>query len=203
MAGRRLRTAIYMRISTQEQSVESQRHELLQFVENRPDLKLVGEYQDTISGVKERRKQLDLLMTAAKQRKIDAVVFFDFSRVTRKGISHAIGLLDEWKQAGVKPICYSFPSLDFTDASGAGQVIACLLAWVANQEREMLRKRIAAGMKKAKATGTKSGNPIGRPKISATKQSKIRDLRHDGVSYGEISRQLKLAKSVVFKYANA
>ena len=47
-----LRTAIYMRISTQDQSVESQRHELKRFVEARDDLELVGEYEDVISGVR-------------------------------------------------------------------------------------------------------------------------------------------------------
>ena len=63
--------------------------------------------------------------------KLDAVVFFDLSRLTRKGISHAVKLLDEWKTAGVKPICFSFPALDFTDESGTGELIACLLAWQA------------------------------------------------------------------------
>ena len=57
----------------------------------------------------------------------------------------------------------------------------------------MLRKRIAAGMKKAKATGTKSGAPIGRPRISAAKQSRIRQMRQEGASYAQISKKLGLA----------
>ena len=40
-----LRTAIYMRVSTQDQSVESQRHELRRFIEARDGLVLVGTYQ--------------------------------------------------------------------------------------------------------------------------------------------------------------
>ena len=95
-----LKTAIYMRVSTQDQCVDSQRQELLQFIEKRKDLELSGEYADVISGTREKREQLDRLMVDARQRKIDVVVFFDLSRLTRKGISHAIGLLDEWKQAG-------------------------------------------------------------------------------------------------------
>ena len=75
-------------------------------------------------------------MVDARQRKIDVVVFFDLSRLTRKGISHAIGLLDEWKQAGVKPICYAYPMLDFTDDSGIGKVMAAMLAWMAEQEED-------------------------------------------------------------------
>ena len=62
-----LRTAIYMRVSTQDQSVESQRHELRRFIEARDDLVLVGEYEDIISGVTEKREQLDELMKAGRQ----------------------------------------------------------------------------------------------------------------------------------------
>ena len=198
-----LKTAIYMRVSTQEQNVEPQRLELKRFIKSRKDLKLVAEYEDKISGVKERRIQLDKLMIAAKQRKIDAVVFFDFTRLTRKGIQHALDLLSQWREANVKPICYSFPMLDFSDESGTGEMIAALLAWMGNQERKMLQRRIKAGMKVAKKNGTKSGNPIGRPKISAAKQSRIRQMRKDGVSYAQIARKLSLGKSCVFRYANA
>ncbi|MFP6644716.1 MAG: recombinase family protein [Candidatus Latescibacterota bacterium] len=52
-----LRTAIYMRVSTQDQSVESQRHELRRFIEARDGLVLVGEYEDIISGVTANMKK--------------------------------------------------------------------------------------------------------------------------------------------------
>ena len=107
----KLRTAIYMRVSTADQCVDSQRQELLQFIGKREDLELAGEYADVISGTREKREQLDRLMIDARQRKIDVVLFFDLSRLTRKGLSHTIGLLDEWQQAGVKPICYAYPML--------------------------------------------------------------------------------------------
>ena len=44
------KAAIYMRISTHDQSVESQRHELRKFIEARDDLELAAEYADVISG---------------------------------------------------------------------------------------------------------------------------------------------------------
>ena len=198
-----MKTAIYMRVSTQDQSVESQRHELRRFIEAREDLELVSEYEDVISGVTEKRAQLDALMLAARQRKIEAVVFFDFTRLTRKGIQHALELLRQWREASVKPICYSFPMLDFSDESGTGEVIAALLAWMGQQERQMLQRRIRAGMEKAKTFGTRSGNPIGRPRIDAESQSRIRSLRAQGQSYNAISRALGLSKSVVYRYATS
>ena len=54
-----------MRVSTQEQNVESKRLELRRFIKSRKDLRLVAEYEDKISGVTERRAQLDKLMIAA------------------------------------------------------------------------------------------------------------------------------------------
>ena len=67
----------------------------------------------------------------------------------------------------------------------------------------MIRERVKTGMVNAKKAGTKSGNPIGRPKISAAKQSQIRNMRNDGASYAQIAKRLKLGKSCVFRYANA
>ena len=57
-----LKTAIYMRVSTADQCVDSQRQELLQFIEKRDDLELAGEYADVISGTREKRENLDRLM---------------------------------------------------------------------------------------------------------------------------------------------
>ncbi len=199
----KLKTALYMRVSTSDQSVESQRHELRQFIENRDDLELVAEYEDTISGVTERRKELDRLMTAAHQRKIEVVVFFDLSRLTRKGISHANGLLDEFKKAKVKPVCFAFPTLDFTDESGMGEMLACMLAWLANQERQMLQRRIKAGIDKAKKNGTESGHPIGRPKVKAEKQSRAVALPKERLSYREIGKKLRMAHVSVRNYCQA
>ena len=65
----------------------------------------------------------------------------------------------------------------------------------------MLQRRIKAGMEKAKTFGTKSGAPIGRPRITAEQQSSIRSLRRKGDSYGQIANELSLSKSVVYRYA--
>ena len=188
-----LRAALYMRVSTACQDVDSQRQELLKFIEARDDLEFVEEYSDTISGVREQRVELDRLMTDARQKKIDCVVFFDLSRLTRKGVSHAVKLLDEWKTAGVKPICFSFPMLDFTDESGTGELIACLLAWQAKQERLMIQRRIKAGLAARKAKGKR----LGRRPLPMTTVSRVLRLRETGLSYSEISKALKISKGSI------
>ena len=85
----------------------------------------------------------------------------------------------------------------------AGKLTFTVLAAIAEFEREMIRERVKTGMVNAKKAGPKSGNPIGRPKSSAAKQSQIRNMREDGASYAQIAKRLKLGKSCVFRYANA
>ena len=191
----KLRTAIYMRVSTADQCVDSQRQELLQFIEKREDLELAGEYADVISGTREKREQLDRLMIDARQRKIDVVLFFDLSRLTRKGLSHAIGLLDEWQQAGVKPICYAYPMLDFTDDAGIGKVMAAMLAWMAEQERKMIVRRIKSGLAARKAKGLR----LGRVPLPMKTVNHARRLRQEGLSYAAIGKKLKISKGSAFK----
>ncbi len=194
-----LKTAIYMRVSTADQSVDSQRQELVEFIGRRADLELVGEYADVISGTREKRDQLDRLMIDARQRKIDVVVFFDLSRLTRKGLSHAINLLDEWQQAGVKPICYSYPGLDFTDDAGIGKVMAAMLAWMAEQERKMIQRRIKAGLAAHKVKGKR----LGRVPLPMKTVNHARRLRQDGLSYAVIGQTLKISKGSAFNACKA
>jgi putative DNA-invertase from lambdoid prophage Rac len=194
-----MRTAIYARVSTADQEVDTQLQELRTYIDRRDDLELIGEYVDVGSGASEALGQFQALMAAAQHRKLDAVVFWDLSRLTRKGILHALTVLDQWQKRGVKAICYSFPNLDLTDPH-LGQLMASMLAWFGQQEREMLRKRVKAGMATAKERGTRSGNPIGRPKLIASKVSDMRRLHDQGESYRQIAKKLGVSPGTVVNY---
>ena len=43
--------------------------------------------------------------------------------------------------------------LDFADDSGMGEMMAAMMAWMAAQERQMIQKRIRAGLAARKAKG--------------------------------------------------
>ena len=67
-----MRVAIYMRVSTPEQSVEMQRDDMQGYCGQR-GLTIYREYCDHgISGTKERRPALDALMADARKRKFDS-----------------------------------------------------------------------------------------------------------------------------------
>jgi DNA invertase Pin-like site-specific DNA recombinase len=49
-------------------------------------------------------------------------------------------------------------------------------------ERSIIQERVRAGLARARAQGTKSGNPIGRPSIAETLVEHIREARSGGLS---------------------
>ena len=68
----------------------------------------------------------------------------------------------------------------------------------------MIVERVTSGLAAAKRNGTRSGNPIGRPKITATKQSSAVTLRrNEALSYRDIGKKLKLGHVTVRNYCRA
>jgi DNA invertase Pin-like site-specific DNA recombinase len=57
-----------------------------------------------------------------------------------------------------------------------------MLGVFAEFERAMIQERVRAGLARARAQGTKSGNPIGRPSIAETLVERIREARSRGLS---------------------
>ena len=192
------RAAIYYRVSTVDQSIHGQISELGEYAEKR-GFETAGEYVDHCSGAARDRPELARMMGDVRQRKADVVLVWAFDRFARS-TSHLVSTLEELQTLGVDFISYK-QQIDTSTA--AGKLTFTVLAAIAEFEREMIRERVKTGMTNAKRVGTKSGNPIGRPRITAAKQSKIRTMRKAGVSYASISKQLGLAKSVVFRYSKA
>ncbi len=52
-----------------------------------------------------------------------------------------------------------------------------MLGVFAEFEREMIRERVKSGIERARRTGTRSGRPIGRPRVSLEIERKVRALR--------------------------
>ena len=74
-----MKTAIYARVSTTDQTNAIQICELKEYVERR-GWQLVEVYQDQMSGAKASRPGLDQLMADARRRKFDVVVVWKLDR---------------------------------------------------------------------------------------------------------------------------
>jgi DNA invertase Pin-like site-specific DNA recombinase len=69
-------------------------------------------------------------------------------------------------------------------------------------ERSMIRERVLAGMSRAAAQGTRSGKPIGRPRIEPEMEASIRAaLTKGGMGMRKIAVQLGVATGTVQRIA--
>ena len=153
-----MRAAPYARVSTPDQHVDGQLHDLRRYVEAR-GWTLAHEFSDHgVSGTRDRRPGLDALMTAARRREIDVVVVPAFDRFARS-VRHLLLALDEFRALGVE-----FVSLreQVDTSTPLGRMIFTVVAAVAELERELIRERVRLGMAAARRRGTRIGRP---PKV--------------------------------------
>lgn len=66
--------------------------------------------------------------------------------------------------------------------------VIAILGTIAKQERLRIQERVRAGLNRAKAQGTKSGKPIGRPRV-VFRRDLVPQLRKEGHSWNEIARR--------------
>src|SRR5215471_18588822 len=95
------RVGLYLRVSTDEQTVENQRQVLVEAMERR-GWRIVEEFIDAgISGAKGRDKRpgYDRLLKAATTRKIDVVAAWSVDRLGRS-LQHLVGFLAELNAVG-------------------------------------------------------------------------------------------------------
>ena len=188
MTTRPLRAAIYARVSTSEQTVENQRLDLHRFIEAR-GWDLTKEYLDAgISGSKESRPALDVLLKDARRRRFDVLVVAKLDRLGRS-LKHLVGLLDELQVLGIAFVSLG-EGIDCT--TPAGKLQMHILAAIAEFERGRIIERVRSGMARAKAQGTKFGRPC--REVSAADLAAVSTL-----SVRNAAGQLGISKSLVAK----
>jgi hypothetical protein len=84
----------------------------------------------------------------------------------------------------------------------AGKAVFQMMGVFAEFERAMIQERVRAGIRRAKAQGTKSGRPIGRPQTDAATQAAIlAALRKGDVGIRRIAVQFGVGTGTVQRIA--
>jgi DNA invertase Pin-like site-specific DNA recombinase len=193
------RAALYARVSTrnghQDPEVQLQ---ALREVADRAGWQVVDTYiDDGISGAKGRDKRpaFDRLLKDATRRRFDLVAAWSVDRLGRS-LQDLVAFLGDLRAAGVD-LYLHVQAVDTT--TPAGKALFQMLGVFAEFERAIIQERIHAGIAKARATGTKSGKPHGRPGLDAKVVDAIRARRAAGESKRAIGRALKVPESTVRK----
>ena len=148
------RVACYLRVSTTEQTVENQRNDLRAYCKARGWDDVI-EYTDTGSGMRERRPDLDRLMSDVKTRRIDVVVVAAFDRLGRS-VRHLVETLELFRHLGVEFISLR-ESID--TGSPLGTAVFTIIAAIAQLERSLIVERVKSGLRRARAEGKRLGRP--------------------------------------------
>jgi DNA invertase Pin-like site-specific DNA recombinase len=164
------RAAIYVRVSTDKQTVENQLRELHRIAERR-GWEVLKEYRDAgISGSKgrEARPGLDELLKDAQRRRFDVVMAWAIDRLGRSLIDLR-GTIQTLEHCGVD-LYLDQQAIDTT--TPAGRLMFQITGAFAEFERSMIRHRINAGLKRA----VEQGKQLGRPRIPAELEKRIQSL---------------------------
>jgi DNA invertase Pin-like site-specific DNA recombinase len=157
-----MKVAIYLRVSTRDQTTLNQELELKEYCE-RNNYEIYKIYKDEgISGAKTSRPQLDLMLQDMRNKSFDAVVVWKFDRLGRS-TAHLLQVLEEMKNKGVRLIA---TSQNIDTETPMGKFFFTILSGFAEMERAMIRERINLGLERR----MKQGKRLGRPKGSKDKK---------------------------------
>jgi DNA invertase Pin-like site-specific DNA recombinase len=186
------RAGVYARVSTDGQETENQLLQMARFVESQGWER--RDFIDHQSGKTAQRPQLQALFSAAARREVDVVVFWSLDRFTREGALATLQHLALLGSYGVRFRSFTEPYLD--SCGLWGDAIVAILGTIAKQERVRIVERVKAGLEHARARGTKSGAPIGRPRAVFDRAQVVR-RRAAGEGWRDIAAALKVGVGTV------
>ena len=185
------RAAIYVRVSTDRQTVENQLRELHRIAERR-GWEVVQEYRDAgISGAKgrEARPGLDEMLKDAQRRRFEVVMAWAIDRLGRSLID-LLGTIQALEACGVD-LYLDQQSIDTT--TPAGRLMFQITGAFAEFERSMIRKRINAGLKRAVEAGTQ----LGRPRIDPALEKRIQSQLPGGKGMSKVAAECGVGSGTV------
>jgi len=181
------RVALYCRVSTGDQHLETQLYDLREMTKQR-GYEVAHEYTDVISGARAKRPGLDELLADARRHRFDIVLVAAFDRVARS-VRHFLEVLDELSHLNIE-----FVSLrENIDTGGPlGRAIVVIVGAIAELEKSLIVERVRAGMRRAKLEGRR----IGRAPLDIDRAQVVVD-RRAGMSLSQVAQKHRISRASV------
>jgi DNA invertase Pin-like site-specific DNA recombinase len=190
------RVALYLRVSTSDQTTKNQRREL-ETVAKRHGWQVVTVFEDAgVSGAKGRngRPGLDALMKAVTRREIDMVAAWSVDRLGRS----LIDLLEFLKELHAKGVDLFLHQQGLDTSTPSGRAMFQMMGVFAEFERAMIRERVLTGLARAREQGVQ----LGRRRLEDTEPNKaavIRRARAKGTGIRRIARDMGVGVGTVLR----
>lgn len=176
------RCGLYVRCSTDQQTVENQIR-ILTDVAEKAGWTIVRVFEDqAISGAKGRdqRPGYDALLKAVHRREVDIVAAYAVDRLGRS-LTDLVAFLSDIQARGCDLYLHQ-QSVDTSTPSG--RMLFQMLAVFSEFERELIRSRVRAGIARARAKGA----VFGRPSLSPDRVERVEKALKDGQSIRAVAK---------------
>ena len=185
------RAAIYGRVSSPEQHIESQLLDVRKLATQRC-FEVVREYCDKgVSGSKAKRPGLDSMMNDARRGEFSVVLVAAFDRIARS-TKNFLEIVDELHELGIEFISVR----EAIDSTGPmGRMFLTMVGSIAELERSLIVERIRAGMRRAKLEGQR----LGRAPLKIDHDALVRD-RLAGMSLTAVAKKYGVSRASVVRF---
>lgn len=188
----------YIRVSSDKQTVENQRFEILKFC-SQSGLKIDGWIEETVSGTKSYDKR-ELGELLRKIKKNDLIICSELSRLGRN-----LFMIMEILNHCMNKECHVWTIKDGYRLGDdiQSKVLAFAFGLSAEIERNLISQRTKEALARKKAEGVILGRPKGRKstklKLSG-KEQYIAELRRQGVTISEIAKIYNVDRNTVSNF---
>jgi DNA invertase Pin-like site-specific DNA recombinase len=188
----------YLRVSTDTQDLDNQRHGVLEYANTHGFSKL-NFIEDSVSGKtpwKERKVGTLLLQTCKPG---DTVIFAEISRMARNTLQ-VLEILKHCVETGIN-IRIAKQNMTL-DGSMQSKITATVLGLAAEIEREFISMRTKEALAKLKSEGVKLGRrpgPAATVKLDAHAVT-IQGYLNKGIGKRDIARLLEISPSTLYDY---
>ena len=181
------RAALYLRVSTGDQTCDNQRPALERIARAR-GAEIVDVFEEQASAARARPK-LQALMRAAHRGDFDILVIWALDRLGRSMVGNLQAVL-ELDRRGVQVVSANEPWLD--TGGPVRSLLIAIFGWVAEQERHRIIERTKAGLERVKRQGVRLGRPERRIDLG-----RARALRDRGATLREVAKELRVPMSTL------
>ena len=189
-----MRAVIYARVSTSTQDYERQLDELRSYAA-RMGYEVVREFSEKISGAKkvEERAALSDLLDYVQENKVDKVLIYECSRLSRRAVDF-LSVIERLTEQGVSVYIHQ-NGLETLQPDGGVNPIANLvlgiLAQFNSMERGLIRSRMESGYNRYRANGGVVGRKKGYRKSAEQMRKEYSEelrLLRKGYSLANVSK---------------